>query len=216
MLHKCSYEQLFVVGWPQVPTKQFTHLLIHPTPATWGENKNCQQKNSWVKKKKTGKPLPKYHCRQNRPDLGNLIAFVVHEHEHLITVSGIGKWTKKEVEQLKQLSSLLLKFNFSPSISPPTLVTAAAYPQSLQWGMAWGLDLVSLINLSLINMFLLKNWGYEETQGWEVMLSFNGLSKKSLSGLLILQLVNWEAREEKEEQISVPCSYPTGCCALVS
>lgn len=72
------------------------------------------------------------------------------------------------------------------------------------------------INLSLINVFLLKNWGYEETQGWEVMLSFNDLSEKSLSELLILQLISLEARREKEDQISVPCSYPTGSCALVS
>lgn len=101
-----------------------------------------------------------------------------------------------------------------------TEITPAA--ETLPW--AHGVDLACMeafphflfINLSLINVFLLKNWDCEETQGWEVMLSFNGLSKKSLSELLILHLVSWEARERKEEQISMPCSYSTGYCALVS
>lgn len=89
-LHKCTYEQFFVAGWPHVPAKHSMELLIHPTLETWGENKDCEQENSWVKIK-TGKPLTKYPCRQNRPDLGNLIVFVVHEHKHLITDSGVGK-----------------------------------------------------------------------------------------------------------------------------
>lgn len=126
MLHKCCYEQFFVVSWPQVPAKHSTQLLIHPTPTTWGENKDCEQENSWVERK-TRKPLIKYHCRQNRPDLGNLIVFIVHEHEHLITDLGSGKWINKEVEQLKQLSSLLLRFKFSPSISPPTSVPSVTH-----------------------------------------------------------------------------------------
>lgn len=85
---------VFCGGLAPGATQALTQLLIHSTPAIWGKNKVGEQENSWVKTK-TGKPLTRCHCRQNRPHLGNLIVFVVHEHKYLITDSGTGKWTKK-------------------------------------------------------------------------------------------------------------------------
>lgn len=128
------------LGWAGPRCQPSTPTAAHsPHPSNMGRKQGLWARKSWVKIK-SRKPLIKYHCRQNRSGLGNLIVFIVHEHKHLFTDSGIGKWMKKEVEQLKHLSSLLLRFNFSSSISPPSLVTAAGYPQAWLGICIWDLS----------------------------------------------------------------------------
>lgn len=112
-------------------------LLIHPTPAMG--TKQGLWAGKFMDQNKDQEATYQVSLQAKQTWFGELNCVCCHEHKHLITDSGIGKWMNKEVEQLKHLSSLLLRFNLSSSISPPPLLLlqSTLSPFSQAWLGVW-------------------------------------------------------------------------------